>query len=398
MESEYDIVIIGGGPIGGHIASLIAKQGHSVLIIEEHKEIGEPMECAGIFSPKVLDIVGCEDTVLNRIKGADIYSPQGKKISICAKEDKAVVVDRTKFDKRIVTNATGKGAELILDSRALDAKLKKGKVETTVLHEGKKSVVQSKLLIGADGVKSNVAKWFNLPKAPVLLPGYEAEMTGADWADNKVGIFVGNDVAPGFFAWVIPADNLIRVGLCTRKSTRRHFEKLLSHENLRGFLKDTKPVRFIGGAIPLGMVEKTFGKRVMIAGDAASQVKATSGGGIYPGLVCATHCAKTALEALERNDFSERFLARYHKRWMNEIGKELKRDWLLYRIFQTLNDERIEKGIELLNNPEVLGVIEERGDIDYPSKLVLPIIKKEPRLLRYATSTLKDLILRFEYL
>ncbi len=395
MEKKYDVVVVGGGPIGGHIATLIAKRGYKVLVTEEHGEVGKPMECAGIFSTKALDIVDvdCGGTVLNRIRGAEVYSPGGKKITITAKDDRAVVVDRTSFDKRIVMHAVKSGAELALNSRVVDSTLKNGSVLTTVMRDGEKVAVRSKLIIGADGVKSGVAKWFNLPRAPVLLPGFEAEMENVKCDNDKVKIFVGNGIAPGFFAWIIPTNDIARVGLCTKINTRKHFENLLSSDITKNFLGQAKALRFMGGVLPLGMLERTYGTRVMIAGDAACQVKATSGGGIYPGLVCATHCANVAVDALAKNDLSERFLARYHKKWMAELGRELKRDWLLHRIFQTFDDRKIEEAFELLDNPRILKLLEKKGDIDYPSKLVLPVLRIEPGFLKFTTTTVKDFLL-----
>jgi digeranylgeranylglycerophospholipid reductase len=393
MKSSYDVVIVGGGPIGGHVASLIAREGYSTLILEEHRHIGEPMQCAGIFSPKVMDIVDCRNSILNRIKGADIYSPSGKRISITAKKDKAVVVDRILFDKTIVEDATAKGAELALGSRVIKVRTKSEHVEVGFIHETKNAQVQTELLIGADGAGSIIAKRFGLPRAAVMLPGVQEDLVGAKCEKTRVKIFVGRDVAPGFFGWIIPAGDLTRIGLCTSLNAPLYLRKLKTESPAAKLVKGAERVSALGGGIPIGIVEKTYAERVMIVGDAAAQVKATSGGGIYPGLVCAGHCAKTAVEALEKEDFSEKFLAKYQKQWMNDIGRELKKDWMLYKIFQKLSDERIEEAFELLDNPKILRLIESKGDIDYPSKLALPLVRKEPRLLGFASSSLVDFIL-----
>ena len=58
-----------------------------------------------------------------------------------------------------------------------------------------------------------------------------------------------------------------------------------------------------GGTIPLGPLKKTVDDHVMLVGDAAAQVKPTSGGGIYPGLLCATQCAIVAEEAVQKQQF-----------------------------------------------------------------------------------------------
>lgn len=394
MKSENDVVVVGGGPVGGHLASLVAGKGYRVLILEEHEEVGKPVQCAGIFSPKVLEIVGCKDTVTNKIKGADVFSPGGRTISIHGKEDKAVVVDRERFDKAIIENAVKKGAELSLGSRVLASKLKKDYVETIVQNGKDTKKVMSKMIIGADGVKSNVARWFGLPGAPVILPGVQKNMSNATCEGDRVKIFIGTDVAPGFFVWMVPSGETTRVGLCTRFKAVSYLERFVStNSHAMNFLKDARLESSIAGSIPIGPVEKTHGERVMIVGDAAAQVKPTSGGGIYPGLVCARYCARTAIEALKKDDFSERFLSKYHKRWTADIGKELRKDWRLYRLFQSFTDDRMEEAFELLDNPKILRLIENKGDIDYPSKLALPMVRKEPRLLKFGTKSLLDFLL-----
>jgi geranylgeranyl reductase family protein len=393
MKNEYDVVVVGGGPVGGHLASLVAAGGYSVLILEEHAEVGKPVHCAGIFSPKVLDLVGCEDTVTNRIKGADIFSPSARKISISAKDDKAVVVDRDRFDKAIIDKAVKKGAGLELGAKVLNSKVRGNAVETVVQRNGDKSIVISRLIIGADGVKSNVARWSGLPRPPAILPGVQKNMSNATCEDSRVKIFIGTDVAPGFFVWIVPSGKRTRVGLCTRKNTASYLERFVSsNSNAEPFLRGAITESSIAGSIPMGPVEKTYGERVMIVGDGAAQVKPTSGGGIYPGLVCAGHCANTAVEALEKNDLSERFLSRYHKKWTGDIGKELRKDWRLYRLFQSFTDEKMEEAFKLLDNPRILRLIEDKGDIDYPSKLALPIVRKEPKLLKFATKSLLDFL------
>ena len=144
-----------------------------------------------------------------------------------------------------------------------------------------------------------------------------------------------------------------------------------------------------GGTIPLGSLKKTIDDNVMLVGDSAAQVKPTSGGGLYPGLLCATHCAMVAEEAVQKQTFDEQFLKRYHTKWTKEIGRELSLGMRFRKIFTSLTDTQFNKYLEKLNNKKTVDIINTYGDIDYPSRLALPLLKASPSLLSLAPAMLK---------
>ena len=395
IKRNYDAIIIGAGPIGGLIADIISKKNYDVLLVEEHYEIGKPVQCAGLITPRVFDLVDCRKHILNDVRGAQIFSPKGHTLSIDGGEGKAVVIDRASFDKEIVKSALKNGAELSLGAKAVKAERKNERVILTLYLNGRKMEAASKILIGADGIQSNVRRWFNLPKPRKILSGFQAEMVNIDIDLNFVKIFIGNEVAPQFFAWIIPMEEgKARVGLCsygTKESPYFYFKRLFKNDVSKQFLKEAQPINYTVGAIPIGMVSRTYDDNIMIVGDAAAQVKATSGGGIYTGLVCAKHCGEVAVISLESNDFSKNFLSNYQKRCMKEIGKELKADMRIHEVFAGLSDRQFEEIIDILDDEKLLKIISEVGDMDYPSKVGWALLKKEPRLLKFLGAALKTL-------
>jgi len=390
---EFDVIIVGAGPIGGYLAELISNEGYDVALLEEHREIGEPVHCAGLVTPRVFDFVSCRQTVLNEVRGAEIYSPEGHEIRIDGKEKEAVVINRSMFDREIVKAALKKGAYLFLGATALKAERKDRKMVVHGDFRGKPIRIEGKILIGADGVKSNVAKWFGLSKPEKILPGFEAEMANVNCDSNFVKIFVGNNIAPGFFSWIIPANETARVGLCIKEGNAyAYFERMFTRGRSKEFLELAEPLGYFAGAIPVGLSKKTYDDNVMIVGDAASQVKATSGGGIYTGLACAKFCAETAIKALESRNYHSKFLSNYQKLWMEAIGKELKRDLHIHKAFASLTDAQLEEIFDLLDREELLDLISEKGDIDFPSELGFELLKKEHRFLKFAGPALKSLL------
>jgi geranylgeranyl reductase family protein len=394
---EYDVLIIGAGPVGGHVAGAIASQGYRVGLVEEHREVGEPVQCGGLITPRVFDLVPGRETIVNEVRGAEIFSPKGRRIRIDAHRTEAVVVDRAKFDRSIVRHAIKNGAKTLLGTKALAGRYADGGVEVVVERDGRHESLTAKILIGADGVQSVVAKWFGILRPKYVLPGFECEMTGVEGDPAFVKLFVGSEVAPGFFGWIIPAgDGRGRVGLCLKEGNAyAYYQKLLRDGPAKPFVKDAQPLLYIAGGIPVGFPRRTFADHVMIVGDAACQVKGTSGGGIYSGLRCAALCAATAVEALKKNDFTAKQMRKYHKAWIRSVGKELRKDLAILESYMSLTDRQLEDVFDLFDSPEMINLIETYGDIDFPSKLGWRLLREEPRLLKYAGKALRPMLPRF---
>lgn len=394
---EYDLVVVGAGPVGGYVAGAVASQGYEVALIEEHREVGEPVQCGGLITPRVFDLVPGKETIVNEVHGAEIFSPSGRQMAIDKGHTEAVVVDRALFDRAVVTDALKKGVQSFLGTKALAGRYEDGTVELVVDRDGASQRLRTKILVGADGVQSVVAKWFKILRPRHILPGFEVEMTGVEGDPGFVKLFVGRDVAPGFFGWIIPSgEDRGRVGLCVKEGNAyAYLERMMRDGPAAPFVKRAQPLLYIAGGIPLGFPRRTYADRVMIVGDAACQVKGTSGGGIYAGLRCAAHCADTAVEALEKGDFSARQMRRYHRAWSRTVGKELRKDLAIFESFAKLTDPDLEEIFDLVNNPTILRLIQKRGDIDFPSKVGWALLREEPRLLKYTGKALRTMLPRF---
>jgi geranylgeranyl reductase family protein len=393
---QHDAIVVGAGPVGGFVAGAISKSGFNVALVEEHHEIGKPVQCAGLVTPRVFDILGFKCGILNEVRGARIHSPSNKTLTLDAKKPKACVIDRAIFDGKIVESAIDKGCEMQLGSKVTNLKKHGQGIRVEVKEKGLKKEMSCRLVIGSDGVGSVVGKSFGLSEPNEILTGFGAESIGSVNADkNFLDIFVGNKIAPGFFAWIIPTDEGARIGLCTsrgEKSPHQYFKNLLKNPGVKGTFGSPKIERYIAGVIPLGPMKKIYSDGAMLVGDAAAQVKPLSGGGVYMGLLCGSHCADIATKALENDDVSEKHLKEYPKLIKDDVGKELKRATQLRKIFVGLIDEHLEEGFEVLNDKKILGFIAKHGDIDYPSGLTKAVLKKAPRLMKFAGPVLKSLI------
>jgi flavin-dependent dehydrogenase len=217
-----------------------------------------------------------------------------------------------------------------------------------------------------------------------MLKGIGAELSDTTLNPRFVHIFIGHHIAPGFFAWVIPTNThgtTARIGLCIGKQSNHPLQHYYATLLQQPILQEATVMKQFGGMIPLGPLKNTTNDNVMIVGDAAAQIKPTSGGGIYPGLFCAAQCAIVAEEALQKQQFDGQFLKQYHTKWTKEIGRELSFGMQFRKIFTRLTDEHLNKYLEKLNNHKTIEIINTYGDIDYPSRLALPLIRTSPSLL-----------------
>lgn len=397
---NYDVVVIGAGPVGSTAARSAAMHGARVLLLEEHASIGSPVSCTGLLSTQAVAECGVrpsEDFVLNSVRGAFVHAPDGQNLQIDGKKTKAYVVSRKIFDRKVAGLATEAGVEFSLRTRFVglerDFKTKTFEEKTAlkrpkppflklqVLRNGKLETINAGVVIGADGVKSRVAEYAGLGKPERVLSGVQIEAIYASKDSDFVELFPGS-FAPGFFAWTVPLNEKVsRIGLAVepklleeRKCPLFYLEKFL-HSNIhvksryRGGMLD-----FVVGGIPIDPLKKTYADGILIAGDAAGQAKPTSGGGVYPGAFAAKIAGKVAAEAALEGDVSASRLSEYDKAWRKSLGKELEIGLKIHDYVGKLEDRQLNSLIGSLNSPEILNIITEYGDMDHPSVLLKKLL------------------------
>tara|TARA_Y100000310_G_scaffold1020_1_gene1401 strand:+ start:614 stop:1684 length:1071 start_codon:yes stop_codon:yes gene_type:complete len=350
------ITIIGAGPIGNYTAKLLAKQGHKVKVFEDHKEVGKPIQCTGITTAFLQDLIKIKkEFMVNTITRTKVYSPNQEAVEIPLKKN--FVVDRTLFDQSLAEEAKSEGVEYAVGHKYTHC-VQKEKI-TAHFTNGKK--VESDYLIGADGPLSAVAKSNDLYGKRTFIIGHQARVK-IDCEKDLVDFFLGE----GYFGWLVPeTEKIARIGICSLSTPKKYFDSLMKK-------RKGKILEWQSGIIPLYNPKLQAEKdNIYLIGDAATQVKATTLGGIIPGMLAAQSLGKAISEGKS-----------YQKLWKKGIGKELKTHLLIHSLMQKFKNKDYDRLIQLVKQERVKNAITEH-DREFPSKLLLKLLLREPRFLQY---------------
>ncbi len=386
VSGKYDAVVIGGGPAGLTFAAETAGK-MSVLLLEENFEVGKPVQCSGLVSPRVIEMSGL-DRWHNVIGSVDFISPNGGRLSLRGSEPKGYVIDRSGLDVHLAERAARNGVETLMGATFTDAQRVPDGVRISFRQGGETRFVETGLVVGADGVSSAVGRRFGLTRFREMVSCIQTDAVAAGLDEgDAVSLFFGSEVAPGFFAWSIPAGGFARIGLgisAGANTADHYFKKLLERLGVRRTLNIT------AGPIPIGNRGRMVDDNVLIVGDAAGQVKPISGGGIFTGMAAARLAAGVAISAHERGGMTRKSLSLYESGWRKGVGRELERAALVRRIFLQMNDSKLDLLFRILDESSLKEVLS-TGDIDFPTELSPLLLSREPSLWRFSPQLIRAL-------
>ncbi|MEM2936458.1 MAG: NAD(P)/FAD-dependent oxidoreductase [Candidatus Bathyarchaeia archaeon] len=385
-----DVVVVGAGPAGLIAAREAAKKGAKVIVLEEHGEVGVPCHCAGLLSLKGLGEIGVPpnaDFVQNRVRGAHFFSPSSLSFTVERTEDVACVVDRILFDKFLARQATDAGAEIRLQS----------KVQRVIKRDGRMMMEEpwgslaAGVIIDAEGVASRLVKEMDLtPLEPNgVLPALQFELIDVDVDPSYVEMHLGEEIAPKFFAWVIPlSPHRARVGLaCRGGDPRQKLEEFVK----KRFDEPTRVSVGSGLVITCGPIPKTFSDNFLVVGDAAGHVKPTTGGGVILGGICASIAGGVAAEAVKRGDSSSDFLVEYERLWKERLDREFRAARLARKALNRLSDKTMDKIFRIILEKGLQGELSAKGDMDFQANLLSALAKKGD-ILRLLLTVAPDIL------
>jgi digeranylgeranylglycerophospholipid reductase len=253
------------------------------------------------------------------------------------------VCSRSGMDQDMASLAEAEGARINFGERVRDS-------------------FRSAHVIGADGPLSTVARHFGFPPITRFAATLQAAIPYRCEDPDAVEVHISNSMFPGFFAWVIPHDECTAefgVGVEMPARAQDAWARLL---RLKGLDSAPRPK---GAAIPLA-VRSVTGKRagrgsVLLAGDAAGQVKSTTGGGVIFGGNCARFAGMHATAPL-----------RYEMEWRSRFGADLKIHSMAHDYLSSLSERSLADLGRRLKKLNFDGYLSKHGHMDRPTRMMRP--------------------------
>lgn len=389
--TSYDAVIIGGGPAGSQAGSILSKAGFKTLIIEEDPTIGLPQHCAGLISIsglKKLNLPYTNFYILNKIRGAFFYSPNGTSFEVNRKNPIATVIDRVNFDRYLAKKAQKNGAKLMLSTKALHLKKQNKQLQIKVLNkpDQKQTHINARIVIDAEGRIGIIRRIVGINDKITMLPAYQFVMSNVDILDShSVELFFNVDLAKDFFIWVIPLSNdIARVGLATAYGNpKKNLKYFIQKSNFSYRFKNAEIISEMGGGvITSGPISKTFANNFLVVGDAAGHVKPTTGGGIILGGLCTKIAAKVAVSALTHNNLSSAYLSNYQRLWKHHFGKEFQSMLLLRKWLNILSNKGYNELFHEIKKHKIYELLSFYGDMDLQYNAIKQVLLRPHFMLR----------------
>ena len=334
-----DVIVVGAGPAGNNTALGLASRGYAVTVIDARHNIGDKL-CTGIVGQECTRRFPIDPSLVYQdASSMDVNAPGADNVRFEASGPQGQIINRVAYVASFAERAQAHGAKYLLGERVQKVSPEAEGVSVTT----DRGTYRSRAVVLASGFGSALTRQVGLGTVHDHVTGTQVEVSTqtVDRGVDEVQVFLGRNVAPGFFSWLVPTSpGRALAGLLTRRQAPDHLSRFIQRLRQDGNI-DAVVGNCACWGIPLRPLKNTFKDRVLVAGDAAGQVKPTTGGGIYYSLLAGEIASQVLADALADDDLSASQLSHYQRRWKGLLSKELEVGYSARRLFEALNDQQI---------------------------------------------------------
>ncbi|GBC70805.1 Putative thiazole biosynthetic enzyme [Candidatus Calditenuaceae archaeon HR02] len=379
-----DIAVVGGGPAGLIAAREAARRGLQVTLFEEDEIIGRPERCAGLYSIRGLEKIGVTISrryVQNFVWGCRINSPSGAVLEVSSPTPVAVVAEREAFDRYLAEKALASGADILVGRRVVSCNIVGGdKFCEVVFEDGSK--LSSRALVIAEGSTAKLARMvFTGYNAPHWLPTIQLIVRKHGLERRKAHIWFKNYLKD-FFGYLVPINEEVgKLGVAARRDPLAKAYRLMREE-----MPGSKIIGYSAHSIYRGPpLEMGLDGNVLLVGDVAGQVKATTGGGVIAGGICAKAAASHLYSYLEEGRRG------VYRRMVRGLYRELRAIYWVAKTIDSMSDKALDGLIRVAGESGLSKTLSRRGDMDFQVTGLAESLAS-PAGLRFLFGLLKTLL------
>jgi geranylgeranyl reductase family protein len=382
-------VIVGGGPAGLCCATELAQRGFKTLLLEEHASVADKALCTGIIGTDAFrEFPLPREPIVGTLGPIRAISQDGTELPYSPRDPIAYIVDKGVFNLALAARAASAGVRIHTSTRAhhLAVEGKQVQLQATAA-EGQPLAFRARAVVLACGVNYQLTKQLGLGAPREFLPGAQTEVP---WVWTRwTEVHLNKAFSPEAFAWVVPLrGDWTRVGVMCARDARGALKRFLDH--LVPQWREREEIQLASKPIAQTPLGKSYASRVLVIGEAAGQVKATTGGGIYYGLLAARLAVETLSTAFATGDFAAQRMRAYEQAWKGLLGDELSLGLAFRKLYRWLSDRQVNALLENIAHDGLKDVIRQKANFDWHRDLIVELRKNLP-LGRLAISTLFSL-------